>query len=52
MAAVTQVGHATPGRDYCLRKQAEGMTRKEAMRSLKRRINDAVDQRLMTNARR
>ena len=52
MAAVTQVGHATPGRDYYLRKQAEGKTRKEAMRALKRRISDAVYQRLTTDARR
>ncbi len=52
MAAVTQVGHATPGRDYYLRKQAEGKTRKEAMRALKRRISDAVYQRLATDARR
>ena len=34
MAAVTQVGHDTPGRVYYLRKQAEGKTRKEAMRAL------------------
>jgi transposase len=52
MAAVTQVGHATNGRDYYLRKQAEGKTRKEAMRALKRRISDAVYQRLAADARR
>ena len=51
MAAVTQVGHATNGRDYYLRKQAEGKTRKEAMRALKRRISDAVYQRLVQDAR-
>ena len=45
MAAVTQVGHDTPGRVYYLRKQAEGKTRKEAMRALKRHISDAVYQR-------
>ena len=49
MAAVTQVGHDTPGRVYYLRKQAEGKTRKEAMRCLKRRISDAVYQRLMAD---
>ena len=38
MAAVTQVGHNTPGRVYYLRKQAEGKTRKEALRALKRRV--------------
>jgi len=42
MAAVTQVRNDTPGRDYYLRKQAEGHSRKEAMRALKRRISDAV----------
>ena len=42
MAAVTQVRHDTPGRAYYLPKQAEGKTRKEALRALKRRISDAV----------
>ena len=40
--AVTQVRHDTPGRAYYLRKQADGKTRKEALRALKRRISDAV----------
>ena len=52
MAAVTQVGHDTPGRVYYLRKQAEGKSRKEAMRALKRHISDAVYQRLITDTRR
>src|SRR4051812_19528960 len=47
MAAVTQVGHDTPGRAYYLRKQEEGKTRKEALRALKRHISDAVYQRLL-----
>ena len=51
MAAVTQVGHDTPGRVYYLRKQADGKTRKEAMRCLKRRISDAVYARLIADAR-
>ena len=51
MAAVTQVGHDTPGRVYYLRKQAEGKTRKEAMRALKRHISDAVYQRLVDDTR-
>jgi transposase len=38
IAALGQISHDTPGRDYYLRKQAEGHTRKEALRSLKRRI--------------
>lgn len=52
MAAVTQVGHDTPGRVYYLRKQAEGKSRKEALRALKRRISDAVYQHLVTDTRR
>jgi len=39
---VTQVRHDTPGRVYYRRKIAEGKTRKEALRALKRRISDAV----------
>jgi transposase len=42
MIAVTQTRHETPGRDYYRRKQADGHSRKEAMRALKRRISDAV----------
>ncbi len=42
MIAVTQVAHDTPGRAYYLRKQAEGKTRKEALRALRRRVSDAV----------
>ena len=52
MAAVTQISHDTFGRVYYLRKQAEGKTRKEAMRALKRHISDAVYQRLITDTRR
>lgn len=42
MAAVTQIRHDTPGRAYYLRKIAEGKTRKEALRALKRRLSDVV----------
>jgi transposase len=42
MAAVTQVRHDTPGRAYYDRKLAEGKSKKEALRALKRRISDAV----------
>ena len=52
MAAVTQVRNDTPGRAYYLRKQAEGKTRKEALRALKRRISDAVYQRLIADTHR
>ena len=52
IAAVTQVRNDTPGRAYYLRKQAEGKTRKEAMRALKRRISDAVYRQLLADATR
>jgi hypothetical protein len=42
LAAVTQVRHDTPGRAYYQRKIAEGKSKKEALRVLKRRISDAV----------
>jgi transposase len=42
IAALGQISHDTPGRAYYLAKQADGKTRKEAMRCLKRRISDAV----------
>jgi hypothetical protein len=52
MIAVTEVRHDTPGRGYYLRKQAEGHSRKEAMRALKRRISDAVYRQLVIDNRR
>lgn len=52
MAAVTQVRNDTPGRAYYHRKQAEGHSRKEAMRALKRRISDAVYRQLLTDTSR
>ena len=42
LIAVTQIAHDTPGRVYFDRKLAEGKTKKEALRALKRRISDAV----------
>jgi transposase len=42
LIAVTQIRHDTPGRVYYDRKLAEGKTKKEALRALKRRISDAV----------
>jgi transposase len=51
IAAATQVRLDTPGRAYFRRKLAEGKTRMEAMRCLKRRISDAVYRQLLTNAR-
>lgn len=52
MIAVTQVRYDTPGRAYYLRKQAEGKSRKEARRALKRRISDAVYRQLRADAQR
>ncbi|MEA2002027.1 MAG: IS110 family transposase [Actinomycetota bacterium] len=46
MAAVTQIRHDTPGRIYYERKQAEGKTKKEALRALKRRISNSIYQQL------
>jgi transposase len=51
MIAVTQVGHDTLGRGYYQRKLAEGKTKKEALRTLKRRISDAVYRQLVIDAR-
>ncbi|HET6919416.1 MAG TPA: transposase [Jiangellaceae bacterium] len=42
LAAVTQLRQDTPGRPYYQRKIAEGKSKNEALRALKRRISDAV----------
>jgi transposase len=53
MAAITQIRyHHSDGRAYYDRKLAEGKTHKEALRSLKRRISDAIFARLQADARR
>jgi len=53
MAAVTQIRNKhSQGRAYFDRKLAEGKTRKEALRCLKRRISDAIYARLQDDARR
>jgi len=53
MAAVTQVRQPhSEGRAYFDKKRAEGKTRKEALRSLKRQVSDAVFARLRADARR
>jgi transposase len=52
MAAVTHVRNDTSGRACCLRKQAEGHSRKEAMRALKRRVSDAVYRQLLADSHR
>jgi transposase len=49
VAALAQISHDTPGRAYYLAKQADGKSRKEAMRCLKRRVSDAVFRQLRTD---
>jgi transposase len=52
MAAITQIRYPhSGGRAYYDRKVAEGKTRKEALRSLKRRISNAIYARLQADAR-
>jgi hypothetical protein len=50
IAAVTQISHDTAGRDYYQRKRTERHSDKEALRALKRRISDAIYQRLRADA--
>jgi transposase len=50
IAAATQARLDTEGRRYYRRKIAEGKTRMEAMRCLKRRISDAVYRQLLADA--
>jgi transposase len=51
VAAVTQIRHKhSPGRAYYDKKIAEGKTRKEALRCLKRRISDAIYACLLADA--
>ena len=50
IAAASQLRHDTPGRACYRRKIAAGKTKAEAMRCLKRRISDALYQRLRADA--
>jgi transposase len=53
MAAVTQIGHRhSQGRAYYDKKLAEGKTPKEALRSLKRQVSNAIFACLQADARR
>jgi transposase len=53
MAAITQIRqHHSEGRAFYDKKLAEGKTHREALRSLKRQISDAVFARLRADARR
>ncbi len=49
MAAITQIRHDTPGRVYYDKKRAEGKTKKEALRALKRRISTVVYRKLVAD---
>lgn len=49
IAAIAQIRYDTPGRGYYRRKLAEGKSRREALRCLKRRISDAVYRQLQTD---
>jgi transposase len=52
MAAITQLRHKhSEGRAYYDKKVAEGKTHKEALRSLKRKVSDAIFARLQADAR-
>ena len=52
MAAITQIRYRrSDGRAYYEKKIAEGKTHKEALRSLKRRISDAIYAALLADAR-
>jgi transposase len=50
IAAIVQLRYDCEGRDYYLRKIAEGKTTKEARRCLKRRISDAIYHQLVADA--
>jgi transposase len=51
MAAITQLRYKhSPGRAYYDKKTSEGKTHKDALRSLKRRISDAIFARLQADA--
>jgi transposase len=53
IAAITQIRNShSPGRPYYDRKLAEGKTRREAVRALKRRLSDIVWRHLIADARR
>ena len=49
--AIAQIRYETAGRAYYDRKQAEGKTKKEALRALKRRLADVVYRALVADAR-
>ena len=53
MAAVSQLRHThSPGRAFYDRKLADGMSRKKALRALKRRLSDVIYRHLLIDAER
>jgi transposase len=51
IAAITQIRHThSPGRAFFDRKVADGKTKREAVRALKRRISDAIYRQLLHDA--
>jgi transposase len=52
IAAISQISHPGPGRDYYERKRDEGKSSKEAIRCLKRRLSDVVYRHLVADAAR
>jgi transposase len=53
MAAICQIRHPhSEGRAYFDRRVAEGKTKKEALRVLKRHVSNAVYRQLLADARR
>jgi len=48
--AISQLQRPSPGREYYLRKRAEGKGHKEALRCLKRRLSDVVYRQLLRDA--
>ncbi|MEO6410991.1 MAG: transposase, partial [Pedococcus sp.] len=52
IAAISQIRLDTDGRTYFRRKRAEGKSKLEALRCLKRRISDALYRQLVADAER
>jgi transposase len=52
LIAIVQIRHPTAGQAYYRRKLAEGKSRKEALRCLKRRLSDAVYRQLLADQHR
>lgn len=50
MAALSQMSHDSPGRAYVDRRLAEGKTRREAMRALKRQLSNVIYRHLTADA--